>query len=107
VYLKFHIEHIVAQQHLLDDSIQNLALACRDCNCQKGPNLTSIDPATREINRLFNPRLDRWEDHFEARGALIVGRTAVGEVTSRLLHFNAVERVRMRHELIENGEFPS
>jgi hypothetical protein len=31
-HLVFHVEHILAQQHVLDDSLDNLALACPDCN---------------------------------------------------------------------------
>ncbi|MCF7959956.1 MAG: HNH endonuclease [Pirellula sp.] len=51
-----------------DDSIDNLALACPDCNRQKGPNLATLDPATREIVLLFHPRKDEWNYHFEFEG---------------------------------------
>ena len=80
--LTFHIEHVHAQQHVVDDSPQNLALACPDCNFHKGPNLTTLDPRTREIVKLFHPRNDIWEAHFEYRGAIILGLTPVGEATS-------------------------
>jgi hypothetical protein len=49
--------------------LDNLALACWACNLKKGPNLTGLDPETEEIISLFNPRKDRWADHF----AFIVG----------------------------------
>ncbi|MFM9963574.1 MAG: HNH endonuclease [Planctomycetaceae bacterium] len=45
-FLTFHVEHIRAQQHLEDDTLENLALACPHCNFHKGPNLTSIDLVT-------------------------------------------------------------
>ncbi len=77
-FLTFHVEHIQAQQHVQDDSIENLALACPDCNRHKGPNLTTIDPESRAIVRLCHPRQDRWDSHFEYQGAIIVGRTLVG-----------------------------
>jgi hypothetical protein len=38
------VEHIMARQHLVDDSPSNLALACDRCNLYKGPNLSSVDP---------------------------------------------------------------
>jgi hypothetical protein len=54
----FHVEHIQALQHIVDDSISNLALACPDCNRHKGPSLTTLDPLSRELVRLFHPRTD-------------------------------------------------
>jgi 5-methylcytosine-specific restriction endonuclease McrA len=56
--LRFHIEHIVPRQHGGADHLDNLALACPDCNLRKGPNLTGIDPQTGEVTRLFDPRRD-------------------------------------------------
>jgi len=58
--ITFHVEHIVAQQHQRDDHPSNLALACDRCNLHKGPNLTSIDPETGQVVRLFHPRTDDW-----------------------------------------------
>ena len=103
-FLTFHIEHIQAQQHIADDSLDNLALACPDCNRHKGPNLTTLDPQSRTIVTLFHPRQDLWEDHFEYRGALLVGLTPVGKATVRLLQMNVEERVEMREELQAAGE---
>jgi CRISPR/Cas system Type II protein with McrA/HNH and RuvC-like nuclease domain len=100
----FHIEHIQAQQHVADDSLENLALACPDCNRHKGPNLTTPDPQTRTIVLLFHPRQDVWEDHFEYLGALLIGRTSVGKATVRLLQMNVEEKIEMREALQTNGE---
>ena len=102
-FLSFHVEHIQAQQHIADDTPANLALACPDCNRHKGPNLTTIDPQTRLIVRLFHPRQDEWTDHFEYRGAILIGRTLIGDATIRLLQMNTVERVEMRAELQASG----
>jgi hypothetical protein len=79
-------------------------LACPDCNRYKGPNLTTIDTQAEKVIRLFHPRVDMWEDHFEFRGALIVGRTDIGAATARLLQMNNEERVRVRAELLANRE---
>jgi hypothetical protein len=98
-FLTFHIEHNQAKQHVQDDSIDNLALACPDCNRHKGPNLTTLDPATREIVLLFHPRKDVWDEHFEFEGYCIRGITPVGIATEKLLKFNTDERVEMRMEL--------
>jgi hypothetical protein len=99
----FHIEHIVARQHGGGDEPQNLAFACPDCNLRKGPNLTSIDPATNEITRLFHPRTDGWEDHFVLRSVRLEGKTAIGRATERLLILNSPERHKHRALLVQLG----
>jgi hypothetical protein len=52
-----------------------LALACFACNNHKGPNIAGVDQNTGDVIRLFHPRRDNWEEHFEWRGASLVGRT--------------------------------
>jgi 5-methylcytosine-specific restriction endonuclease McrA len=103
-YFTFHVEHIRARQHGGSDEAINLCLACPDCNAMKGPNLTGIDPATDSLVELFNPRADRWSEHFAWVGARIVGRTPQGRATARLLRLNDDERLRMREELLARGE---
>ena len=102
-FFSFHVEHIRATQHGRDDSPDNLALACPDCNRHKGPNLTSIDPVTQQLVPLFNPRTDRWDACFDLEGPLIVGLTPVGRATVRLLAMNDEVRVEMRAELQVTG----
>jgi hypothetical protein len=100
----FHVEHIFAQQHIQDDSQENLALACPDCNRHKGPNLTTLDAATRQLVQLFHPRLDSWPEHFEYRGPLLYGRSDVGRATIRLLEMNSDARITLRAALMELDE---
>lgn len=74
------VDHVVARKHRGSDDIQNLALSCTLCNKCKGTDLTSLDPDTGDITPLFNPRRDRWSDHFRLDGpfctaSLIVDRT--------------------------------
>jgi hypothetical protein len=83
-YMVFHVDHIIAKQHLdeLSDDPLGLAWACSECNYHKGPNLASIDPQSKSQVALFDPRNDDWERHFELVNGVIVGRTAVGRVLS-------------------------
>ena len=104
-FLTFHMEHIRAQQHLEDDSPDNLALACPHCNLHKGPNLTSIDLATNDVVELFNPRQQVWADHFRIDEARIVGRTPTGRVTVRLLQMNSEVQIKIRKRLLLRGDF--
>jgi hypothetical protein len=124
--LTHHIEHVVPRQHGGSDHHGNLALACHRCNLRKGPNLTGLDPITGEIVPLFDPRRDRWPDHFRARrsaahrrrgrrechncrGPVIEGVTAVGRTTVKVLSMNDTRRIE-RCELLAkksdaSGEF--
>lgn len=102
----FHIEHIIARQHGGSDSPSNLAFACHQDNLHKGPNLTGIDPSTKKLTRLFNPRRHKWSRHFRWDGPLLVGRTAMGRATVAVLGMNLVHRVALREHLIAAGRFP-
>jgi len=103
----FVIDHIVARQHRGLTVVQNLALACTECNLHKGPNLASLDPpGTGELTRLFNPRTDVWHDHFRWNGPELTGLTAIGRVTILVLNINDPLRVDVRQSLMDEGSFP-
>lgn len=102
----FHVEHIIARQHGGTDSPSNLALACEQDNLHKGPNLTGIDPVTKKLTRLFNPRRHKWSRHFRWDGPILVGRTAIGRATVAVLAMNLPHRVTLREALIATGRFP-
>ena len=102
----FHVDHILAEQHGGKTRFNNLALACSRCNWNKGPNLSGFDKLTREIIRLYNPRRDRWAEHFRWRGPQLVGLTPIGRVTIRVLAINHPNAVKLRRELIAEGVFP-
>jgi hypothetical protein len=91
-----HLEHIIPKVHGGDDNLDNLALACIDCNLHKGTNLSGIDPQTGVITELFHPRRDRWEDHFEWFGIYLSGKTAVGRTTVRVLDVNSDDQLALR-----------
>ncbi len=99
----FHIEHIVPRQHQGATEPQNLALACHHCNSHKGPSLTGIDPVTRSLVRLFDPRSQSWKDHFEFAGAEIIGRTPTGRATVHVMAMNLIDRLELRSEVQGEG----
>jgi len=86
------IDHVISRKHGGSSGIGNLAYACIVCNRYKGTDIASIDRSGRPI-RLFDPRRDSWDEHFELDGPVIQPLTAIGEVTARLLRLNAAERV--------------
>lgn len=103
-FLRFHVEHIQASQHIVDDGLENLCLACPRCNLNKGPNLASLSQA-RELVPLFHPRQQKWDEHFRLDGATIVGLTPIGTATARLLKMNEGDQIEIRAALILRGEY--
>ena len=96
----------MARKHGGPDDPSNLCVACERYNLFKGSDLTGIDPAKGQVQRLFNPRTQAWADHFELRGPFIVGLTPMGRATVRLLSMNAGQRPQLRAALIAHGLYP-
>ncbi|WP_339910880.1 HNH endonuclease [Symmachiella dynata] len=102
-FVSFHVEHIIAKQHVsaATKDPQYLALSCDRCNAHKGPNLTSIDPDSGQISVLFDPRKHTWDEHFEVCEGIVAGKTGIGRATVRLLNMNAPRRVELRLEWLQ------
>ena len=96
------IEHINPRKHGGTNALENLALACIDCNLSKSSNIAGRDPITSQITPLFNPRADIWSDHFEFEGAHIVGKTPVGRTTINVLNMNSDYQIELRAALLES-----
>lgn len=99
------VDHILSRQHGGETIAENLAFACMVCNRLKGTNLTSVS-SSGEIVRLFNPRLDDWQDHFKLEGAIIQPLSTIGEVTTRLLRLNNADRIVERLRFQGLGSYP-
>jgi hypothetical protein len=102
------VDHIISEKHGGATSSGNLAFACLVCNRRKGSDIASIDPQSGALTRLFNPRLDRWPDHFAFSddGIVIDALTPIGAVTVRLLQLNDAERQLERAALRAIGRYP-
>lgn len=99
------VDHVIARKHGGATHLDNLADACNFCNEFKGSDLASVDPETGTIVLLFNPRRDRWSEHFRLAVGRIEGLTPVGRATARLLQFNHADRAEERELLIAAGLF--
>ena len=100
----FQVDHVIARQHGGTSELGNLSLACYHCNLHKGPNIASVDPASGGLVPLFHPRWDHWPEHFEWDGPRIVGRSAIGRATVRVLAMNDPDAVAVRAALIAEGD---
>jgi hypothetical protein len=103
----FHVDHFVPLKHDGTDDMDNLCLACFDCNMYKSHDLTGFDPETGEITALFNPRQQVGVEHFSLQpDTRIQGSTAQGRTSVRVLRMNLDERVEYRRVLAEFGVYP-
>jgi hypothetical protein len=101
----FQVEHIIAKQHGGPTEGHNLALSCAFCNRYKGPNLSGVDPMTKAVVRLFDPRKQLWAEHFEWNGAVLMGKTNIGRATIRTLAINRPDAVLVRKLLFAEGSY--
>ena len=98
-YFRFHIEHVLPLKHGGTDDAENLGLACRHCNLHKGSNISGIDPEDGSLAPIFNPRSDDWNTHFAFQGGVVVGLSAIGRATIRVLSMNDGDRVDLRDQV--------
>lgn len=102
----FHIDHVLPLANGGDTVVNNLALACVSCSLRKGARRTAIDPATGEEVTLFNPRRERWSEHFAWREVELLGLTATGRATIAALALNRPLILAIRHEEAALGRHP-
>jgi hypothetical protein len=90
----FEVEHVVPTARGGTSAVTNLALACGFCNKAKGTKQRARDPETGALVPLFNPRADRWEDHFtwEDDFTVVLGITPCGRATVVALRLNTTRR---------------
>jgi hypothetical protein len=106
-FLGCEVDHIISVKHGGPTVADNLAYACAFCNRQKGSDIGSILWQTGEFIRFFNPRTDRWSQHFRLEGVVIQPQTSIGEVTTRILDLNHSDRLLERQTLLAVGRYPT
>lgn len=102
------IEHLLPEARGGKTEEDNFWLACVDCNDYKGDRIEAVDPVTGEVVKLFDPRQQRWGEHFawNAQGDEIVGRTAIGRATVVALRLNRPFLVQARQIWVKAEEHP-
>ena len=89
------VDHIISEKHEGATDESNLAFACMPCNRHKGSDVASVTKSGSVIE-LFHPRRHLWNEHFRREGPRIIGITAIGEATVRVLKMNIPERIEER-----------
>jgi hypothetical protein len=101
------VDHIISEKHGGKTVGENLAIACVFCNQAKGSDVGSIVLESGAFVRFFNPRTDRWRDHFLMKDYRLEPLTEIGDVTARILQFNSLERLLERQALAYVNRYPS
>lgn len=103
------VDHIISEKHGGATVVENLAYACAFCNLYKAAHVSGHDPESDVVVRLFHPREDQWEDHFQItpESGEIVGRTPIGRATVARLGINSAAQVAARQQWMRLGLFPS
>jgi 5-methylcytosine-specific restriction endonuclease McrA len=96
------IDHLIPTSHGGTDEEENLWLACRMCNNFKSDHTHGHDPLTGEEIPLFNPRKQRWTEHF----VWSEYGTPCGRATIVTLQMNNLISVMVRREWVAAGWHP-
>lgn len=105
-YFPHEPDHIISVKHRGSSILENLAWSCFDCNRFKGSDIASLDSVSGDLVALFNPRQDRWHEHFQLQRGQIVPLTSMGRATEALLKFNLAQRIEVRETLVQAGRYP-
>lgn len=105
---KLEIEHIFPQSLGGKSIEENLWLACRECNAHKAAKIKAIDNLTGKTVKLFNPRTQKWREHFEFSqdNTQIIGKTPCGRATVESLQINNFYQTTARSIWVEMNRFP-
>ena len=103
----FHLDHVTPRAAGGKTVAANLALACVSCSLRKSAREAATDPETRSEVALFNPRRDRWGDHFHWKGVAMVGLSPTGRATIHALSMNRSLILAIREEEAALGRHPA
>lgn len=101
-----HIDHVIPIRAGGPTVLENLALACISCSLRKGARRLVIDPHTQRKVPLFNPRVDRWSDHFRWDEVRVIGLTGTGRATVAALQMNRPLVLEIRREEAARNRHP-
>lgn len=104
----FAVEHIRPVVRGGTDVFDNLAWSCQGCNSRKYTAQHATDPVNGQSAPLYNPRRDRWRDHFVwgYDFARIEGISPTGRATVARLDLNWERLVSLRRVLREANYHP-
>ena len=102
----FYADHVHPVSRGGPDGVDNRAFSCPACNLSKSNHVTLVDPETGHGVPVFNPRTDRWSDHFRFEGYMLVGLTPIGRAMIAAFDLNSTQYIFIRSVEEKAGLFP-
>jgi len=103
----FHVDHVIPVAAGGRTVAENLALACVSCSLRKAARQKAVDPQSWAEAPLFDPRRDKWAEHFRWDGVRLLGLTPTGRATVEALDMNRPLILAIRHEETALGRHPA
>jgi len=75
--------------------LKNLAWACPSCNLHKSDRVSLRNVIGIEV-RLFNPRVDKWNEHFEWEDFSMRGLSSMGKAMVKSFQLNTERKFKIR-----------
>jgi hypothetical protein len=102
------IDHVQPKAKGGSDTEDNLCLACELCNQYKWTKTEGLDPQNGETVALFNPRQQKWHEHFmwSDDGTEIMGLTGCGRATVIAFRLNNGIALTVRRNWVKAGWHP-
>jgi hypothetical protein len=106
--VSYAVEHIIPESKGGATTPENLAWACPGCNGHKYSKVDGWDAATSRRVPLYNPRTQRWGEHFvwSDDTTRVLGMTPTGRATVGELQLNRPQVVVFRRMLVHEGYLP-
>jgi hypothetical protein len=106
---EFEIDHLEPQSQGGTDDLDNLALACPDCNAHKSDRKSCRDPASKQKVPLYNPRNQLWKEHFRWSDdkTELLGLSPIGRATIDCFQLNNPLVMRARKGWVKLGWPPA
>jgi len=106
--VRLTVDHIIPEALGGMTVLDNLCLACWDCNLIKGRRISAVSPISKEEVAFFHPLTQVWNAHFQwsEDSSLIIGLTPVGQATIHALKLNRLPLVEARRRWAKVGWHP-
>ena len=92
------VDHIIPETLGGHNNVDNLCLACWDCNLLKGTRTSLFDYKTQTFIPLFHPQKQIWSEHMKwsYSKTYVQSETLIGEKTIQALQLNRPQLVLSR-----------
>jgi 5-methylcytosine-specific restriction endonuclease McrA len=92
-FFGLEVDHIIAEKHGGETTNENLACACLTCNRNKGSDIATLEPGTRNVMRLYRPHEPDSTSHFDWNGDCSIASFEQQRTSARARGFSTCRTV--------------